>query len=395
VRSGYGVFYDTQLVGIFHQNAFTNAPFATTSNFSNGTFENPTAGTLSVSAAPLTVRGTPVTSKTPYSQQWSFDIQQQIAKDFIATIGYVGSKGTNLIGAVDLNLVRPGDADKAGLRPASGYFTAGATTARLNAIRPYKGFVAVNTIQPAFDSNYHSLQVSAQKRFQGGSLINLAYTWSKALTNNGTDRSSAPQNSYDFDAEWGPAPLDRTHVLNVSYVYELPFFQTQEGLVGRVLGGWQVSGITSFMTGQPLTVTSGTGQDPAGLGFLGPSLAGPRPDVVGNPEQGTNLRTMDSWFNKTVFAEPAPGRPGNAGRGILRGPSFYKWDLSLFKNIKVNERLRFQLRGEAFNAFNQTNWNGPGTAFPGASNIANHPTFGRITSARDPRTMQLGLKAYF
>jgi hypothetical protein len=395
IRSGYGMFYDTQLLGIYHQNAFTNAPFAVTSNFTGGRFEDPMAGTMSVSAAPITVRGTQVTSKTPYSQQWSFDLQQQIAKDFVATIGYIGSRGTNLIGIVDLNLVRPGDADAAGLRPASGYFTAGATTARLHAIRPYKGYVAVNTIQPAFDSSYHSLQMSAQKRFDGGSLINVAYTWSKALTNNGTDRSSAPQNTYDFDAEWGPAPLDRAHVLNLSYVYELPFFRAQPGVVGRVLGGWQISGITSFMTGQALTVTSGTGQDPAGLGFLGASAAGPRPDLIANPEQGSGLRTKDNWFNKTAFAEPVPGKVGNAGRGILRGPNLYKWDLSLFKNIKVNERLRFQFRAEAFNAFNQTIWNAPGTAFPGASNIATNPTFGRVTSARDPRTMQLGLKAYF
>lgn len=395
VRAGYGMFYDTQLIGIYEQNIFTNPPYVSSGNFSNSRFEDPTAGTPVISSAPLTVRGTPVTSKTPYSQQWSFDIQQQIAKDFVATIGYVGSKGTNLIGIVDLNQVRPGDADRAGLRPASGYFTSGVTTARLNAIRPYKGYVAINSIQPAFDSNYHSLQVSAQKRFNGGSLINLAYTWSKALTNNGTDRSSAPQNSYNFDAEWGPAPLDRAHVLNISYVYELPFFRDQQGLVGRVLGGWQISGITSYMSGQALTVTSGTGLDPAGLGFLGPSAAGPRPNVIANPEQGAGLRTIENWFNKTAFAEPPPGMVGNAGRGILRGPSFHKWDLSLFKNIRVNERLRFQLRGEAFNAFNQTNWNSPGTSFPGASNIANHPTFGRITSARDPRTMQLGLKAYF
>jgi hypothetical protein len=390
VRAGYGMFYDTQLVGTYVQNVFANPPFNLSSTFTGGTFENPTAGTPVVSAAPLTVRGTPLPYKTPYSQQWSFDIQQQIAQDFVATIGYVGSKGTNLLGIVDLNLLPPGFAQSAGLLPA------GATTARVNAIRPYAGYTAINAIMPAFDSNYHSLQASANKRFSGGSLIQVAYTWSKALTNNQSDRSNAPQNSYDFDAEWGPAALDRTHVLNGSFVYELPFLRTQQGFAGRVLGGWQVSGIFSMMTGAPLTISSGTSRDPGGVGFLGASAAGPRPDVIADPETGTGLRSLDNWFVKTgTFAEPPTGRVGNAGRGIIRGPGVNRWDIALLKNIRINERLRFQLRGESFNTFNHTQWLGVGTAWPGAGNEANHPTFGRVTSARDPRTMQLGLKLYW
>ena len=395
VRSGYGMFFDTQLVGVFVQNVTTNPPHSGTRYFTGGSLNDPAAGTPVISAAPIAVRGTPAPNTTPYSQQWSFDIQQEVARDLVATVAYVGSKGTNLLGIVDLNLVPLGAADRAGLRPASGYFTSGAVTARLNAIRPYLGYTAVNTIQPAFDSTYHSLQMSAQKRFQGESLINVAYTWSKALTNNWSDRSNAPQNSYDFDAEWGPAALDRAHVLSISYVYELPFLRNQPGLAGRLFGGWQISGITSYMTGAPLTITSGTGRDPAGLGFLGASASGPRPDLIANPHQGSNLRTKDNWFAKTAFREPEPGTVGNAGRGIVRGPNLHKWDVSVFKNVRISEGLRMQLRGEAFNAFNQTNWSAVGAAWPGAANAENHASFGKVTSARDPRAMQLGLKLHF
>lgn len=387
IRSGYGIFYDTQLIGIYQQNIFTNPPILT-STFSATRFEDPTAGTPVISAAPVALRGTPVPYKTPYSQQWSFDIQQQVAKDFVTTFAYVGSKGTNLIGIIDINQVQPGAGAAAGLAPASGYFTAGATTARLNALRPYRGYTAVNVIRPWFNSNYHSFQVSGQRRFGSGSLLNFAYTWSKALTDNGSDRSNAPQNTYNWSADYGPSPLDRTHVLTVSYVYEIPAFRQQQGAIGRVLGGWQLSGITSYSTGAPLTVTSSTGQDPAGLGILGPSASSLRPDVTGDPTRGTNLETIGSWFNGSAFSEPAPGNVGNAGRGILRGPGIQRWDISLFKNIRITEQVRMQLRGEAFNAFNQTNYNGPNTSFGSV-------LFGRITSARDPRNIQLGLKLSF
>ena len=233
--------------------------------------------------------------------------------------------------------------------------------------------------------------MSAQKRFAGGSLINLAYTWSKALTDNGSDRSNAPQNSYAWGQEYGLSPLDRRHVLNIAYVYELPFFRAQQGFTGRVLGGWQLSGITYFQTGTPLTITSTRGFDYAGQGIAGtPSAASPRPDVAGDPDSGFT-RDRFQFFNTTAFTDAPPGalRPGNAGRGIITGPSQTRFDISLFKNIRIAEQVRMQLRGEAFNAFNHTNFDTIGTSFGTTA------TFGRVTGVRDPRNIQIGLKLSF
>jgi hypothetical protein len=394
VRAGYGLFYDTQLIGIYQQNITTNPPVLNT-NITNTRFENPAAGTVQVSSAPLSLRGTPVDYKTPYSQQWSMDIQHQIAKDFLVTVGYVGSKGTNLLGVIDINQAPAGAAAAAGIVPAptptnAGYITS-AVVNRVNALRPYRGYAAINVIRPWFNSNYNSLQVSAQKRFAGGSLINLAYTWSKALTDNGSDRSNAPQNTYAWDQEYGLSPLDRRHVLNIAYVYELPFLRAQEGAIGRVLGGWQVSGITFWQTGTPLTITSSRGFDYAGQGIAGtPSAAGPRPDVAGDPNTGFT-RDRFQFFNTAAFTDAPPGglRPGNAGRGIITGPSITRFDFSLFKNIRLAEQVRLQLRAEAFNVLNHTNYDSIGTAYGTTA------TFGRVTGVRDPRNIQLGLKLNF
>ena len=317
--------YDTQLIGIYQQNITTNPPVLNT-NITNTRLENPSAGTVQVSAAPLSLRGTPVDYQTPYSQQWSLDIQHQIAPDFLVTVGYVGSKGTNLLGVVDINQAPPGAAAAAGIVPRDrdepGLHHVGAG-------KSYKRIASYRATPPSTPSNrgsisnYNSLQVSAQKRFAGGSLINLAYTWSKALTDNGSDRSNAPQNTYAWDQEYGLSPLDRRHVLTIAYVYELPFYRAQEGAIGRVLGGWQLSGVTYWQTGTPLTITSSRGFDYAGQGIAGtPSAAGPRPDVAGDRNTGFT-RDRFQFFNVAAFtdAPPAVCAPAMRAAASSRDPA--------------------------------------------------------------------------
>jgi hypothetical protein len=305
-------------------------------------------------------------------------------------VGYFGSKGTHLLGVVDVNEAPPGAALAAGLHTGTGTaFTAG-DTPRINAVRPYPGFNSINQVHTAFDSNYHSLQASFRKDFGEAGLFSAAYTWSKNMTDNWSDRSNAPQNSYNWHGgEYGPAALDRTHVLTFNYVYELPVFRTAKGALGYALKGWEVSGATQIATGLPTTPTT-SGVDPAGLGFLGSSVAGGRPDMICNPNSGAP-QTVAQWFNTACFANVPAGevRPGNAGRGVIRLPGFQRWDLSLFKNFQFNERLRLQLRGEAFNFPNHPNPSGLGSVQLG------NQLFGRITVFRDPRIMQLGAKLYF
>jgi hypothetical protein len=383
VRGGYGISYDTSLFGIVEQNIFTNPPLVTSVNISNPNLSNPAAS--AASTAPLNLGGTPFDTATPYVQQYSLDVQQEVFRGTIFDVGYFGSKGTNLLGMVDLNLLRPGAAAAAGVTQP---ITTGNTAKLLNALRPYRGYAAINAPQNYFNSNYNSLQVAMEKRFAGASLVKVAYTFSRNLTDAQTDRSTAPQNPYNLAAEYGPASFDRRHIFTVNYVYELPFFSEQKGLAGLLLGGWQVSGITTYGSGVPLTVTT-TGVDPAGLGFLGSSASGPRPDMIANPNAGAP-HTIAQWFNTTAFAEVPAGviRPGNASRGSVQGPGFGRWDMSLARVVKINEGLRVQLRGEMFNMFNHTNPLSVNTSRP-------NMLYGQVTSTRDQRLVQLGLKLNF
>ncbi|HLH19551.1 MAG TPA: hypothetical protein VKX45_20170, partial [Bryobacteraceae bacterium] len=264
------------------------------------------------------------------------------------------------------------------------------------------GWNYINALETAFDSNYHSLQATVRRDFRGAGTLYAAYTWSKNLTDNGSDRSNAPQNSYNWhEGEYGPYPGDRSHNFVLSYVYNIPIFKGRHGVVGQALKGWEVSGILSAYTGLPLTVTT-SGVDPAGLGILGNSAASSRPDMVcSNPQQGAPHQYAATtqaeagalnWFSPSCFAPVPQGviRPGNAGRGVVRGPGFFNLDASLMKNFHFtsNEARYLQFRFETYNTFN---WVNPNTV---STNITS-ATFGEITGFRAPRRIQLALKLYF
>ncbi len=390
VRGGYGISYDATLFGIYEQNIFNNPPYVDSVSIPNTTLDNPGGGTASVQNSPKALRGTAPGWNTPYSQQWSLEIQHQFTPSTLLSAGYVGTKGTHLLGIVDINSVFPGLAYTSGLVPAGTTLTSANETV-LNILRPYQGYNAINQIEPWFNSNYNALQVYGQKHFRGNSLIAFSYTWSKNLTDNQSDRSNAPQNAYNaHEGEYGLATLDRRHVFTADFVYELPFFTAQKGLVGKTLGGWEVSGVLYFNTGTPNTITTLAGTDPSGLGILGSSAASPRPNMVCDPNQNAP-RTRFQWFNASCFSNVPTGvhLPGNAGRGVAEGPGFERVDLAIFKNVTFKERIRFQLRGEATNAFNHANPNGFGSLGLGSS------LFDQITSYRDPRIIQLGAKFYF
>jgi hypothetical protein len=427
VRTGYGIYHEQTLVGIFLQNLIANPPYQETTTLSQVALDEQ-FGTNPVSTlATLTVRGEDTDWKTPYMQHWSLDVQRQLTEDTVVTVGYYGSKGTNLIGIVDINLLPPGFAqtqlcpvnNSTSTTPTVACKTAGvpftAAQTSLDTIRPFRGYRSVNIIKPMFNSDYHSLQASATHRFSKSSQVDIAYTWSKNLTDNQTDRSTAPQNPFDIKSEYGRAQLDRRHVFTASYIYELPFMREQRGFVGKVLGGWQISGITTFQTGLPFTPTFAS-YDPAGLGFLGPSVSAPRPNqfadpmvagpVPANPDprcQSTvsqggiaadETRVFNSWFNVCAFQTLSPlvaipSVAGSAGRGVIDGPNTFRTDMTLSKGISFTESLRLQLRWEVFNVFNRTNFVGF------AVSPLTPSTAGLISSTRDPRTMQFGIKFYF
>ena len=408
VRAGYGIYYD-QLSFSFYETGLvaTNPPFQQQITINPTTLDNPLGGTTAVNNTVQDVAGIDPNFKTPYVQQWSLDVQHQIGGKTLVTAGYYGTRGVHLSGLVDLNLLPPGFALTQTCRtnnttPATfgpcqtpgQVFTSSTQELILNQIRPFRGYGTVRYLETAFDSNYHSLQVTAQRRFTRSSQINLAYTWSKNLTDSQNEGSTAPQNTYNLRAEYARANLDRRHVLNVNYIYELPFFRAQRNFKEKLLGGWQISGITSYFTGLGFTATTSS-NDPAGIGFLGSSPSGARPDLICDPNQGAP-HTFEKFINTACFANPPAGvnRVGNEARNVINGPSTTRFDATLAKNIRFGESKAVQLRMEVFNVFNHTNFTTLSLSIVTPNNGVGGG-FGAVTGVRDPRTMQLGAKFIF
>jgi outer membrane receptor protein involved in Fe transport len=410
VRAGYGIYYDQVsgnqallIVGL-------NPPYQETCTVTRTTLDQPVPGnnctTPVFSNAAASIRGIQTDWKQPYVQQWSLDVQQLLTKKTFVSIGYYGSKGVHLNGHTEYNNLEPGVATETQcatgsatlqdpnpptqlcLTPGTAYV---GTPTILDQVRPYRGYRSISVLETRYDSNYHSLQAQFQHRFSGASQFNANYTWSKSLTNNQTSYlNHAPQSNFDIDSEWGRSPLDRTHVLNFNWVYELPFYQEQKGFVGKVLGGWQTSSIISFQTGTPTTITSSS-YDPAGIGLIPSIVAGGRPGLLCDPNDAPH--TIEQWFNPDCFtpqnATGIENVPGNSPRSVIQGPPLRKIDFTLAKNIRFSERVTLQLRAEAFNVFNITNYRLPVTI------ARNSATLGQITLFRDPRTMQFAAKLYW
>jgi hypothetical protein len=217
-----------------------------------------------------------------------------------------------------------------------------------------------------------------------GMTFQSAYTWSHCLDYGSGDFATIT-NPYDLKLDRGNCDLDRRHVLNLNYVWDLPFFKgSQSKAMRSVLGGWQISGITSFQSGLPKTaIVSG---DNAGVGG-----ANVRPILLSNPNEGP--KTVGEWFNTGAFATPEPLTFGTAGRGIIRAPGRNNWNLSMFKVFsgiplpKSPEGGQIQFRAEFFNAFNHTQFHDINTTLGGG--------FGEVTSTADPRVIQFGMKFLF
>lgn len=387
VRAGYGIYYDSPAISWDETAVFNNPPFVTSANIVNTSLDAP-AGSSVPNFGPPVLTGINTAWRQPNTQEWSLDVQREVMPKLMVDVGYYGNKGTHLLGDVDINEPTPG-AYVTALAPfgVTAPITSFGATEQLNFIRPFKGYDAMNIFSTEFDSNYNSLQVAVQKRFTGNSILNVNYTWSHGLTDAQSDFTT-PVITSDPHLDYGPAVFDRRNILNVNYVYYLPFFQAQQGFMGHALGGWEVSGILSAYSGRPFTVFDFF-EDPAGIGVLGFSGATERPDLVGNPNSG-GKHTFESWFNTAAFAEVPAGqiRVGNSPRGAITGPGLQRWDISIFKNTKISERLNAQFRAEAFNIFNHTNFDALHTSFGFGS-------FGRVSSVRDPRILQLALKLYF
>ena len=370
VRLGGGIFHtrvqlnDSTLLG-------GNPPIQFKVGVSNGVVDQPTGTQQATFPFVMTMQD--LQFKHPTAYDWSASFQRELPFDVAVDVSYVGRMGLHLQRERNINQLLPGT-----LQANPGV--------NVNALRPYKGFGVIRLSENAGRSIYHGLQVSLERRFRGGLGFGVAYTYSK-LRDNASDKRNIMFNAYDDSGYWGISDNDRTHVLNFHYLYEL--------------GGWQVSGVTYFQSGRPLSVWRG--DDVAGVGESTPqpwNLVGD--PSVPNPQfsQGVS-KDQNFWFNPAAFVIPAQGTFGNAGRNILRSPWFSDWDIALFKNVGLGGKRRLQLRAEVFDFLNHPNVGDPnggsatGSTNGGVTIDPRNAAFGRVLTKTNERNVQLGVKFSF
>jgi hypothetical protein len=311
--------------------------------------------------------------KNAVTYQWSLGLQRQVTKDMIAEATYFGYQASHQQGTHDINQPLPG----------------AGTPAQVQARRPYPLFGTINMYQWDRTASFHSLQTKLQRRYANGLSFLATYMWSHQI-----DDQGAPPNQRDFRTTRGSGTIDTRHRFVISPVYELPFGKGKQflthGIAAAIAGGWQLAPLVQWQTGNPLTATM-TGN------FSNSGGSTDRPDLIADPNANAP-HTPQQWFNVAAFsaARAASGAAGatysfgNAGKGVIVSPGLVSTDLSIVRTFVLGEnRARIQLRGEFFNALNHTNFNFP-------TLVANTTsTFGTISSAQDPRQIQVALKISF
>ncbi|MFN7932310.1 MAG: carboxypeptidase regulatory-like domain-containing protein [Bryobacteraceae bacterium] len=371
VRGGFGLFYSREILGAFILMS-GNPPFSELLTVDNTSLSNPGGGTTRNFDLPIELGSIDMNQLNPYTQQWNINIQHGLTNNMVLEIGYSGTHGLHFMRTQDLNQPRPDPRIAQGLQNA-------------NQVRPYKGWAVINHREQSYASNYHGLQTSLNRSFSKGLLFQTSYTWSKAIDNadfTGGIYGFYP-NTLDARGERGRANFDATHNFIGSLVYDIPFLRDRKDILGKAFGGWQVSGIYTLRTGLPINPQ--LGRDNAGVG----SSSRQRPEASGSPFIAKGERTITRWFNPSVWSAPALGTFSSVARNVLSGPGWNQWDTTFMKYFAIKEGVRFELRAEAYNLFNHTQWDGVGTTFTTPT------TFGQVTSARNPRSFMIGGRIQF
>jgi hypothetical protein len=408
VRGGYGVFYSVpngnSVLQTLGAQPFVSRLSLTGTSNGAATFSVPytfalTPGVWTPRTPTSQLSETLVAPNydSPMTQQFSFDVQDEVLPNTVLEVSYVGTRGTRLSESRALNealLASPSN-------PINGITTN--TLANVAQRVPFIGFAptGATVIETYGFSMFHSLQATLKRQFSHGVQFQAAYTWSKVMTTvqgtgqnavfvGGSGNSNDPA---DGSQRWSPAGFDRTHRMVLVYLWRLPAPKAGGTLLQQALNNWSVSGVATIQTGLPLTITDSRGGSI--FGFASTSRAQLCPGVtygdIATP--GSVGSRVNNYLSTSAFcAVPAIGNGtgyGDSGAGIVRGPDQNNIDLSITKAFRVAERHAFEFRSEFFNTLNHVQYSTPGTAFGTAS-------FGVIGSTSvAARLIQFGLKYNF
>lgn len=387
VRLSYGLFYEDLRSDVFTY-AAVNQPFVISNTVNTPrSLANPYAGTTdpfpyvySPATSRFTLPMSLFTSPAPtlnasYIHNLSASIQQALPGGMQLNIGYVGKLEKGLVRMVQSN-------------PA--VYGIGATLANTDARRPLLPgvYASVRQVCNCSPATYHSMQVSLSKRYSGGLTFMLAYTLGKLLDQySATNLGQTPQNPANAAADRARSDFDRRHVFTASIVYQIPFYKSANLILRGVFSNWGVDSLIQLSSGLPFNVVTGRDASLTGVGF-------DRPNVIGDPYRSSYANRDDElnhFFNTAVYTANLPGQYGNSGRNPLSGPGFQNVNLSLVRSFPIGEHLgRLQFRSEFFNALNHPNLGQPDGSLADAST-----TFGKITTASDPRIIQFALRYQF
>jgi hypothetical protein len=405
VRAGYGIFYESINGDSLAQE---NAPYAGFGSAFSGRIEDP-FGSVGLTPPPVQTSGQFGCTKisaypgyscplfplpigglfsgndvvTPYIQSFNLSVQRQLTSTWVVEAAYAGKIGTKIEALRTFNPARFINSPLTG-EPPSDQNINERVIFEPGIIRP-DSYLLGND----FRSWYHSFQAQVTKRFSNGLSILGSYTLSKSIDSSSTDNLGGNvANPFNLRDERGRSDWDRRHAFVASWLWTLPV-KFNNPVANTLLGGWTLTGIHTIQSGAPLTFLMG--DDVALDGTFGPQHALLKPGttvdsiVLSHPNRGA---MVDRFFNTDAFVptnDVPRGIYGNAGRGLISGPAFNSSDMSVLKDFMFREPMRLQFRAEAFNVFNQVNFNNPDTT-------VNSGQFGRITGASDPRQVQFALK---
>ena len=380
IRAGYGMNFDPlpfsrPLRGwypIVINSAFTASGFGWATTFEKGV-PNPVGPDLSSGVVTLPQD---VSERSPwgyihrgYEQSWNFTVERKLPLNLVTSVGYVGTHSVHLLADRDINAGFPGSG-----------------TANLPFAPLFGRTIATNMWDGYLSSNYHSLQVAVNRSFSKGLMLKGAYTYSKAIDYTDDDGWASVGWNWApvFQRNRAPAGFDRTHVLQMGWVYELPFgkgkMMAKSGPASYVLGDWQVNGIFSAYTGTPFGISA------PGSSLNAPSNSQTADQVNLTVARPGNVGPGQYYYDPTAFASVSGVRFGTSGRNILRGPGVLNTDLDITRVFPITERVKVQFRAQFFNFANTSHFGGPSTSVTSG-------TFMQITSASGERNIRFGLRA--